>query len=138
MLFQAGISCQWTTDSQRLMLEHFDMINVSPSYIYHSALPLSPSSSWFHQYYSVEPLWGVKVVKGLLEWGACFHTVPMDTLPLALTYWKDTIAVGLTLGAMRTSSFTVRLDVEDEELGGIIILNAVTGSKMAVLSGHSN
>ena len=120
MIAQTGASCQWTTDSQRLILEYFDMINVSPSHIYCSTLKFPPSSSWLHQYYSVGLSQEVKVVKGLSTgWGTCFRTVQLDWSILALACWKDTIAVGL-------------------ESNHIITLNAVTGSKIAVLSGHTD
>ena len=119
MFVQAGISCQWTTDSQ-LILEYFDMINVSPSHIYCSALKFPPSSSWLHQYYSVGLSQEVKVVRGLSTgWGTCFRTVQLDQSILALACWKDTIAVGL-------------------ESNHIITLSAVTGSRIAVLSGHTD
>ena len=39
MSVQAGISCKWTDDSQRFLLEHFDAIYNSPPQIYHSAHP---------------------------------------------------------------------------------------------------
>jgi len=110
--------CQWTTDSQRLILEHFDMICGSPSYIYSFALPISPSSSWLHQYYSAEFSQEIRVVKGVSAgWGTCFRTVPLDGGPVALTCWKETVAVGLISGC-------------------IVILNAITGIQMAILSGH--
>ena len=116
---QAGIICQWTTDSQRLILEHFDVICDSPSYIYCFALPISPLSSWLHQYYSAESSQETWVVKGVSAgWGTCFRTVSLDGHGLALTCWKDTIAVGL-------------------ESNSIIILSAITGIQMAILSGHT-
>jgi len=118
IIFQAGISCQWKTDSQRLILEYFDMINISPYHIYHSALQFSPSSSWLHQSYSLEHLQEVKVVKGIsVKWGACIRTVLLEKVD-TLAYWKDTIAVG---------SWS----------HNIVILNAVTGSQMADLLGHT-
>jgi WD40 repeat protein len=51
--------------------------------------------------------------------GKCFRTVLLDGYPAALACWKDTIAVGL-------------------QHGDIVTLNAVTGSKIGVLSGHTN
>ena len=61
-----------------------------------------------------------KVVKGAkAEWGACSRTVSLDSSPQALSYWNNTIAVG---------SWS----------GDIIILDAITGSQMAVLSGHTS
>jgi len=111
--------CQWTTDSQRLILEHFDMICDSPSYIYQFALPISPSSSWLHQYYSGEFSQQFRVVREVSAgWGACFRTVWLDDYPRGLAYCKDTVAVGL-------------------QSGSIIILNAVTGTQVAILSGHT-
>ena len=50
-------------------------------------------------------------------WGACFRTVFMNEDICSLAYWENTVAVGL--------------------LSDIIILNAVTGSKITVLSGHT-
>jgi len=49
----------------------------------------------------------------------CSRTVSLDTHPFALSYWKNTIAVGLLNG-------------------DIIILNAITGSQKAVFSGHTD
>ena len=61
----------------------------------------------------------VKVVKGLpVEWGMCSRTVMLDHFLWALSYHNNSIAVG-------------------SESGDIIILNAVTGSQAAVLSGHT-
>jgi len=58
------------------------------------------------------------VVKGLpAEWGMCSCTVMLDSFTWTLSYCKNTVAVG-------------------SEPGGIIILNAITGSQTAVLSGH--
>ena len=111
--------CQWTTDSQRLILEHFDMICGSPSYIYSFAVPISPSSSWLHQYYSAEFSQEIKVVRGISAgWGMCFRVVSLDDYSLSLTCWKDTIAVGL-------------------HSGYITILNAITGTQITTLSGHT-
>jgi len=116
---QAGALCQWTADSQRMILEYFDMINVSPSHIYCSALKFSPSSSWLHQYYGGGLSQEVKVVRGLSAgWGTCFRIVSLDDRPVSLACWKDTIAVG-------------------SDSGYIVTLNAITGSKIAVLSGHT-
>jgi WD40 repeat protein len=101
-------------------LEHFDTIHNSPSQIYHSALPFSPSSSWLHKYYAVELSGVVKVVKGFpAGWGACSRTVNLNSLPLALACWKDTLAVAL-------------------ESHDILLLSAITGSQVAVLSGHTD
>jgi len=118
MLVQTGTPCKWTNDSQRFLLEHLDTIHNSPSQIYHSALPLCPPSSWLHGCYAAELLPEVKVIRGLPgEWGTCSRTVLFDESPLTLSYGNNTIAVG-------------------SELGDIIILDAITGSQAAILSGH--
>ena len=118
MLIQVGIPCKWTNDSKNLLLEHFDIIHNSPSQLYHSVLHLCPSSSWLHSFYSVEPLLKIKVIKGLpVEWGACYRTVSLGSNALDLSYWNNTIAVS---------------GEKD-----IIILNAITGSQTATLSGHT-
>jgi len=110
--------CQWTADSQRLILDHFDIICDSPSYIYCFALQICPPSSWLHQYYSAEFSQEIRVVKGVSTgWGTCFRTVWFNQLPQDIACWKDTIAVG-------------------ESSGSIIILNAITGAQVAILSGH--
>ena len=120
MITQAGIPCKWTDDSQRFLLEHFDTIHDSPSHIYHSALPLSPSSSWLHKHYGTEFSEEIEVVKGLSAgWGACSRTVSFGASTLSFSYWNKVIAVG-------TGHST------------IIILDAVTGSQTAVLSGHTD
>jgi len=117
---QVGVTCQWTTDSQRLTLDHFDVICGSPSYIYCFALPISPHSSWLHQYYSAEFSQETWVVKGVSAgWDACFRTVLLGDCIQALTYQTDTIAVSL-------------------HSCSIIILNAITGVQVAVLSGHTD
>jgi WD40 repeat protein len=120
LLIQAGVSCKWTNDSQHLLLENFDIIHNSPSHLYHCGLPLSPSSSWLHKYYSGEFSQVYMVVKGpQAGWGTCSRTVTLDSKPLALAYWRDTVAAGL-------------------QSSDIIILDVVTGSQVAVLSGHDD
>ena len=117
---QADVSCIWTNDSQRILLDNFDAIHNSPSHLYHSALLLSPSSSWLCACYSSELPQGVKVVRGLpAEWGACSRTVLLNSGLRTLSYWNNTIAVGS----------------EDRD---ILILDAITGSQMAVLPGHTD
>ena len=60
------------------------------------------------------------MVKGLpSEWGSCFRTVSLKSAPLTLSYWENTIAVGCG----------------DSDL---ITIDAITGSQMAVLSGHTD
>src|SRR5882757_5887042 len=97
-LVQAGTLCKWANDSQHLLLEHFDMIHNSPSYVYHYALPSCPSSSWLHECYITEPSQGVKVVKGLCGWSPCSRTVSLNVVPVSLSYWDNTIAVGCKFG----------------------------------------
>ena len=101
-------------------MEHFDTIYNSPSHIYHFALPFCPSSSWLCKCYSKELSQGVKVVKGLpAEWGTCSRTVSLSSSVWDLSYWNNTIAIG-------------------SNSRDIIILNAITGSQIAVLSGHTD
>ena len=110
--------CKWTDDSQRFILEYFDIIYNSPSEIYHYALPFSPSSSWLHKCYISEFSQEVEVVKGLhAKWGTCSRTVSCTHIPQTLVCWKDFVAVGL-------------------RSGDIIILDAVTGIHTSVLSIH--
>ena len=60
------------------------------------------------------------MVKGTeAGWGTCSRTVLLGSRPLALLYWNNTIAIG-SWG------------------GDIIILDAITGSHIAVLSGHAD
>ena len=60
------------------------------------------------------------MVRGLpAEWGACSRTVSFGGTPLALACWKNLIAVGLWSGE-------------------ITILDAITGVRVAVLSGHDD
>ena len=119
IIFQTGVISKWTNDSQRLMLEHFDAIRDSPSYIYHSALPFSPSSSWLQKSYSTDLSLTVRVVKGLpAEWGMCSRTVFLDSFTRTLSCWDNTIAIG-------------------SRPGDIIIIDAITGSQTAVLSRHT-
>jgi len=94
------------------------MICSSSSHIYDFALPISPSS-WLHQFYSGEFSQEIKVAKVVSAgWGACFRVISLDSEPSTLAYWKDTVAVSLYTGP-------------------IIILSAITGGQVAILSGHS-
>jgi len=96
------------------------MIHDSPLELYRYALPFCPSSTWLHEYYSAELLQEVKVVKGApAEWRAYSRTISVDHSPLSLAYQKGAFAVGL--GSH-----------------GITILDAVTGSQLAVLPGHND
>src|SRR6202161_3566742 len=75
---QVRVPCKWANDTQRFLLEYFDIIHGYPSQIYHSALPFSPSSSWIHQHYHAKFSDEVKVVRGLpVEWGSCFRIVSL-------------------------------------------------------------
>ena len=95
------------------------MICNSPSQIYHSALPFSPSSSWLCECYAKELSQEVKVVRGLLsKWGMCSRTVVLNDCPLDLVYWNNTIAVG-------------------SQSRDITILDGITGTQLAILSGHT-
>jgi WD40 repeat protein len=119
-LIKAGAPCEWVHDSQRFLLEFFDTIHNCPSQIYHYALPFSPSTSWLHKCYTAEFSQEAKVIKGLpAGWGTSSRTVELGSIPQALACWKDTIAVGL---ASNDISF----------------LDAITGSQVAVLSGHTD
>ena len=112
--------CKWADDSQCFILEHFDIICNSPSLIYHYALPFSPSSSWLHKYHTPELLQLPKVIKGAkAEWGTCSRTVSFDSEVWSLSYQNNSIAVG-------------------SESSDIVILDAITGSQISILSGHTD
>ena len=115
-----GIStCDKAGDGERLILEYFDIIRGSPSHIYHSALPFSPSSSWLRECYKSEIAREVRVVMGLPDWwDACSRTVPLYGDPSAFAYWGNFIAVGL-----------------ERDLA---ILDAITGTRTSVLCGHEH
>ena len=120
MIIQVGISCKWLNDSQSFLLEHLDTINGSPSHIYHSALPSSPHLTWLQECYGSEIFQEVKVVKGLsARWGTCSHTVSFGTNVFYISYWNNIVAVA---SGHRS----------------IIVLDVVTGSQRAVLSGHTD
>ena len=53
------------------------------------------------------------------EWGTCSRTVAVNHTPWSFACWKDIIAVGL-------------------DPGNIIILDGITGTQSAVLSGHTS
>ena len=101
-------------------MEHLDIICDSPSHIYHSALPLSPPSTWLQECYSSELSQEVRVVKGLTDrWGVCSRTVPLGTIVYGITCCNNTVAIG-----------SAQKD--------IIILDAITGSQTSILSGHTD
>ena len=54
-----------------------------------------------------------------MEWGKCYRTVLLNNVGLTLSYWNNTIAVG-------------------SRDRNILILDTVTGSQIAVLSGHTH
>ena len=119
MNFQEGVISEWANDGKRFLLEHFDTIQNYPSYIYHSALPLSPSSSWLYKHYIAEVSPVVKVVKGCsARWGVCSRTTLLSSLTWTLSHHGNSVAVG-------------------SEPGDITIINVITGSQSAVLSGHT-
>ena len=61
-----------------------------------------------------------RVIKGVpAEWGMCSRTAILGDSPNTLTYWNNTIAVGTRSGR-------------------IVLLNAITGSQLAVLSKHTH
>ena len=96
------------------------MIHYSPLSIYNFVLQLCPSSSWLCEYYNAELLQEVRVVTGALtEWGTCSRTISLGSMPMSLACQNGTFAVGL-------------------ESGGITILDVITGSQVAVLSGHTD
>ena len=120
MSIQAGISCKWTDDSQRFLLEHLDTICNSPSQIYHSALPFSPPLSFLQKYYHLELSQEVKVVKGLSAgWGTCSRTASLGARANDISYFNNTVAIG-------------------SGHRDIIILGMITGSQIAILSGHTD
>ena len=107
-------------DSQKFLLEHLDTIHNSPSQIYHSALPLSSPSAFLQKYYGSEFLQEVKVVKGLSAgWGTCSRTALLGARVRTVSYFNNTVAVG-------------------SGHRDIIILDVITGSQSATLSGHTD
>ena len=59
------------------------------------------------------------MVKGLrVKWGSCSRTVSLDDTPRTLACWKDVVAIGC-------------------DPGDIIILGAVTQTRISVHSGHT-
>ena len=101
-------------------MEHLDTIHNSPSQIYHSALPFSPPTAFLQEHYHSELSQEAKVVKGLSAgWGACSHTASLGERVYGISCFNNTVAIG---------------SVHRE----IIILDAITGSQTAILSGHIN
>ena len=120
MIFQTGVISEWASDGQHFLLEHFDTIHKSPSHIYHSALPLSPSSSWLYKHYIAEASPIVKIVKGVpARWGECSRTTLLSSYTSTLSHHGNSIAAG---------------SVD----GDIIIINVITGVQSAVLCEHKD
>ena len=115
-----GISTsEQADDSERLLLGYFDLIRDSPSHIYHSALPLLPSSSWVRKCYGAEAAEEVRVVMGLPgQWDTCARTMMLENIPLASAHWGDIIAIGLG--------------------HDVVLFDAITGTRTSVLCGHGN
>ena len=87
------------------------MYNVAPIFC--------PHSSWLHGCYSSEFSHRVKVIVGPAQWGTCIRTVFNVAGTSALVCWNNNIA-------------TTSPAAHD-----IIVLNALTGSQTAILSGHT-
>ena len=120
MRIQAIGPCEWTSESQRFILLNFDTICDSPTSTYNDALPFFPPSSWLHKCYTTGSLQAVRVVKGCPgKWETCFRVVSFDHFPAVLACHKDIVAVGLSSG-------------------DIIILDAITGTRRSVFSGHTD
>ena len=120
MNIQVGISCKWMDDSQQFLLEHLDTIHNSPSQIYHSALPFCPPSTFLQKCYYSELSQEVKVVKGLsARGGTCSRTASLGASVYNISYSNNTVAIG-----------SAHRDV--------IILDVITGSQTAILSGHTD
>jgi WD40 repeat protein len=118
IFFQTGVPCKWTSDSKRFILDNFDSIQDSPSEMYDFALTLCPPSSWLHECYTTQFSPKVKVVVGPTKWGPCIRMVSFHPYIYALAHWNNTIAAG-------------------SADGDINILDAITGSQIATLSGHT-
>ena len=112
------LTCRYADDSERLILDCFDTIHDSPSHIYHSALPLSPSSSWIRECYKAELAGKVRVLVGLPDqWDTCSRTIHLGGRTYAFTCGGNMIAVGLA--------------------GNVVLLDTITGSRTSVLCGHT-
>ena len=117
---QTGISTSdRVDDSERLLLGYFDVIRDSPSHIYHSALPLLPSSSWVRKCYGADASGKVRVVMGLPDkWDTCSRTMMFEDELTACLHWGDTIAIGLGCN--------------------VVFLDVITGIRTSVLCGHKS
>ena len=93
------------------------MICDSPSHIYHSALPFSPSSSWIRRCYEAELAGEARVLMELPDkWSECSRTISLEGAPQAFAHWGDMIAVGI--------------------YSNVVLLDAVTGIRTSVLCGN--
>ena len=110
---QVGTSCKWIRDSKNFILEKFDDILNFPCHIYHSALQFCPHSSWLYQCYNARFPPNIKVVVGQSEW-SYNRTVPCECYALACK--NNIVAAG--------------------DRCEILILDATTGSQIAIFSGH--
>lgn len=117
MFIQAGLPCRWTSDGRRFILENFDVIRFSPQQVYNSAILLCPTSSWLHKHCSIGLSQEIRVVVGPAEWRTCIHSV---------SYSADSLAC-------RNNTVAAAGHVD----GRIDILDAITGIRSAVLSGHT-
>src|ERR1700743_2023723 len=117
---QTGISTSdWVDDSERFLLGYFDAIHDSPSHIYHSALPLLPSSSWVRKCYGADASGKVRVVMGLPDkWDTCSRTIIFQHSIMASAHWGDTIAIGLGYD--------------------VVFLDVITGIRTSVFCGHTH
>ena len=117
---QMGISTSdWVDDSERFLLGYFDAIHDSPSHIYHSALPLLPSSSWVRKCYGADASGKVRVVMGPPDkWDACSRTIFFQHSITASAHWGDTIAIG--------------------HGRDVVFFDVITGIRTSVLCGHTD
>ena len=114
-----GIStCEKADDSEHLILECFDLVHNSLSHLYHSALPLSPSS-WVRECYKAEVAGEVRVLMGLPDqWDPCSRTIPLRSPASAFAYRGDTIAVAFG--------------------SNVELLDAISGARTSALRGHTD
>ena len=95
------------------------MIRDSPCHIYHSALPLSPSSSWLRKCYEAEITGKVRIPWGLPDqWGTCSRTIFLEGVPESFACCGGAIAVGIG--------------------SNVVLLDPITGVRKSVLSGHTD
>ena len=85
--------------------------------MYNSALPLCPTPSWIHTFYSTVFSQNARVVVGSTEWGMSTRTVSCCNEPDILACWNNTIACSSG--------------------NDIIFIDALTGSQKATCSGNT-